>query len=216
MSRRGLEIISVKLFLLREMIGILAWYGLRLDKSTKKYEMLSEQNPNSSSWHSKAKGWSCLNYFIYTITIQCTLCSNHISHLTAFQYPYQALISFFFQAYHWNTVLIILPTPLPPVKTTLIFIPDDQGYLGPFQNSRQIWTFLFPLRILFIRPCHTLGKLYNLPHSVFCGSVASIGAKCLDSWGCSQPRMPALRLPKGVESHNKCFFNWIEGLEKRK
>lgn len=83
-----------------------------MDKSTRKYEMLSEQNPNSSSWHSKAKGWSWLNYFIYTITIQCTVCSNHTSHLPASQYPYQALTSFFFLAYHGNTVLITLPTHL--------------------------------------------------------------------------------------------------------
>lgn len=37
-------------------------------------------------------------YFISTITTQCSLYSNHTRHLTASQYPYQALISFFLQA----------------------------------------------------------------------------------------------------------------------
>lgn len=151
MSLRGLDIISMKLFLLREMTGILSWCGLRLDKNTKKCDMLSGQNPNSSSWHSRTKD---PNYIISNITIQCTLVliTPDISLLPSVHIK------------HSSHSLFRLITP-PGILSSLsyphlchqskshslsMYITDDQDYLGPFQNSRQIWTFFLLLYSLLV------------------------------------------------------------------
>lgn len=87
------------------------------------------------------------NYIISTVIIQRTLCSNRTRHLTASQYPYQTLILFSFQAYHsiWNTVLI-LPTPLSPVKITLIFKVHHKwsGLLGAFLKQQANFNIFSP------------------------------------------------------------------------
>lgn len=95
MSIRGLEIISVKLFLWREITGILSWYGMRLDKNTKKCEVISEQNPNFCLG---IKGQKLVStFFISATNTHGILCSNHTRHLTAPQYHCKHSSNFFFR-----------------------------------------------------------------------------------------------------------------------
>lgn len=148
-----------------------------------------------------------LHYFIDTMTIQCTLCSNHTSHLTASQYPYQAVISFFFSGL---SVLIILPTLLSPVKTTLIFKVHHtwSGLLGAFPKQQANLNIFIPAQISYVYyiTYHTLSSVH---------SVVSIDAKYLDRWGwVFSPECQPWDYLK--ESGNECFCNWIEGLGKRK
>lgn len=145
MSIKDLEIISVKLFLLREMIRILSWHGLRVGK--KHWEMWNVFRAKPKFFILAFKDQRLVLIILsillpfnasYILTTPATslLPNSH----------YQTLILIFFQAYHssWNTVLYPTHNLCHQSKPHSFSkcITDDQGYLGPFQNSRQIWYFL--------------------------------------------------------------------------
>lgn len=140
--------------------------------------------------------------------------SNHTRYLTASQCPYQTLISFSVQAYHstWNTILIILPTPLSPVKITLTFNVHHRwsGLLGAFPKQQANLNIFSPtlfspscLNIYFIT-YHTLSSVNR---------IVSIDAKYWIA-GTEFSAQSASLETTLKESHKKCFINWIEDLDK--